>query len=156
MKIYIATPVNGRKEATLIEKQEAAQKRCYYLRERLAGFYPDAKFWSSVTNIVVARKGMPDREAPIMGSCIREVLSADIVFFDRGWEESNGCQLEHYAACLYGKTIRYACELNIEPENAWQPCKSIDEAAAIVRANPITEEMTYDERLAAQKKRFGL
>ena len=37
-----------------------------------------------------------------------------------------------------------------------QPAKSHEEAAAIVRANPITKDMTYEERLAVIKRRFGL
>ena len=44
----------------------------------------------------------------------------------------------------------------IKPTKEWQPAKSINEAAEIVRAHPITEDMTYEERLAAQKARFGL
>lgn len=116
MKIYIATPVNARREATLEEKQKAAQQRCYALREVIRKHYPDAEFWSSVTNIVIARKGYADREADIMGTCVRHVMESDIVFFDWGYEQSKGCTVEHTTALTYGKKIIHAYDLSIEPE----------------------------------------
>ena len=116
MKIYIATPVNGRSEATLEEKQKAAQQRCYALREEIRKHYHDAEFWSSVTNVVIARKGLADREAAIMGTCVRHVMLSDIVFFDWGYEQSNGCTVEHTTALVYGKKIIHAYDLSIEPE----------------------------------------
>jgi len=33
---------------------------------------------------------------------------------------------------------------------------TFDEACEIVRRNPITEDMTYEERLATLRRRFGL
>ena len=54
------------------------------------------------------------------------------------------------------KSLRPQKLSNVESNGKnWKP-KTFDEACAIVRANPITEEMTYEERLAAQKRRFGL
>ena len=38
----------------------------------------------------------------------------------------------------------------------WKPASSHEEAIKIINAHPITKEMTYAERLAAQKARFGL
>ena len=116
MKIYIATPVNARSEATLEEKQKAAQQRCYALREEIRKHYPDAEFWSSVTNVVIARKGLPEREADIMGTCVRHVMLSDIVFFDWGYEQSKGCTVEHITALIYEKKIIHAYELSIEQD----------------------------------------
>lgn len=47
MKIYLATPVNGRKEGTLEEKQEAAQERINEMADYMGRIYPDAEFMSS-------------------------------------------------------------------------------------------------------------
>lgn len=116
MKIYIATPVNGRNEGTLEEKQKAAQQRCYALRDEIKKHYPDAEFWSSVTNVVIARKGLPEREADIMGTCVRHVMLSDIVFLDWGHVYSKGCGVEQFVASTYGKKIIYAKDLGIEPE----------------------------------------
>lgn len=41
-------------------------------------------------------------------------------------------------------------------ENEWKPAASIEEAIRIVKEHPITAEMTYKERLAELKARFGL
>ena len=105
MKIYIATPVNARKEATLIEKQRAALERVNVLKEKVKELHPNAEVWSSVGNIVVARKGLPEREAQIMGTCVRMVMESDVILMDRGWRQSKGCNVEHYVAQIYGVEI---------------------------------------------------
>ena len=105
MKIYIATPVNARKEATLIEKQRAALERVNVLKEKVKELHPNAEVWSSVGNIVVARKGLPEREAQIMGTCVRMVMESDIIVLDQGWWDSKGCNVEKYTAETYGKQI---------------------------------------------------
>lgn len=38
----------------------------------------------------------------------------------------------------------------------FNPDRSFDERCEIVRETPITLEMTYEERLAAQRRRYGL
>lgn len=155
MKIYIATPVNARKEATLEEKRQAAYDRICEIRKQLHRVFPTVEFHSSFDeHIAPISKELWKPEPIVIGECVTEVMCNDAIFMDWGWQNSKGCQLEHYTAVLYGKRIIYACETEIKEE--WQPCKSIDEAAAIVRANPITKDMTYEERLAAQKRRFGL
>ena len=105
MKIYIATPVNARKEKTLKAKQAAAFKRVCELREEIKKHLPDAEVKSSVTNIVIARKGLEDREAAIMGSCVRMVMECDIILMDNGWGDSHGCKVERFTAQEYGKEI---------------------------------------------------
>lgn len=100
-----------------------------------------------------------------MGECVRMVMESDLAIFDDGWESSNGCNVEHYVAMQYGKQIeiidKYKMQSVMEAiygsvEKQWQPAKSLDEAVSIVKEHPITKEMTYEERLAAQKARFGL
>ena len=105
MKVYIATPVNGRKEPTLIEKQRGALARVNELKTKVKELHPSASVWSSVGNIVVARKGMPEREAAIMGSCVRMVMESDIILLDRNWWDSKGCNVEKFTAETYGKQI---------------------------------------------------
>lgn len=165
MKIYLATSVNGRKEKTLEEKQEAAQARINEMADYMRRFYPDAEFMSSF-DIFELKYGIGNiSEAIIMGVCVRMVIESDLVIFDDGWESSNGCNVEHYVAMQYGKQIeiidKYKMQTVMEAvyesaEKKWQPAKSLDEAVSIVKAHPITKEMTYEERLAAQKARFGL
>ena len=105
MKVYIATPVNGRKEPTLIEKQRAALARVNELKAKVKELHPSASVWSSVGNIVLARKGMPNTEPRIMGSCVRMVMQSDIIVLDRGWWDSKGCNVEKFTAETYGIQI---------------------------------------------------
>ena len=41
-------------------------------------------------------------------------------------------------------------------DNEVRKTPTFDEACEIVRRNPITEDMTYEERLATLRRRFGL
>ena len=41
-------------------------------------------------------------------------------------------------------------------DKEWKPASSLEEAINIVKSHPITKDMTYAERLAEQKARFGL
>ena len=38
----------------------------------------------------------------------------------------------------------------------FDPDRSFEERCEIIRRTPITKEMTYEERLAAQRRRYGL
>ena len=106
MKIYIATPVNGRKEATLEEKMEAAFNRVEELKKILKAKYPDDTF-SSIFDIVpfgvYSLRYM--REAEIMGKCVQRVMECDAIFMDAGWMKSAGCCVEMSTASIYGKKM---------------------------------------------------
>lgn len=116
MKIYLATPVNGRKEETLAEKQEAAMKRLDYIAELVKEFYPDAECINPVRKILTYHKGLMDRESTIMGTCVKMVMDSDMIVLDDGWMSSNGCKLERSAAFIYGKQIKTLSGLLIEEE----------------------------------------
>ena len=51
------------------------------------------------------------------------------------------------------KTFEQECE---EKYFDFNPNRSFEERCEIVRQTPITLEMTYEERLAAQRRRYGL
>ena len=51
------------------------------------------------------------------------------------------------------KTFEQECE---EGWFEFNPDRSLDERCEIVRRTAITKEMTYEERLAAQRRRYGL
>lgn len=104
-KIYLATPVNGRKERTLYLKQRAALERVIEMERYLRRWYPDAEFWSSVGNMPIARHGDESKEAKIMGHCVTMVMESDMVILDDGWESSQGCTVERFVAMQYGKQV---------------------------------------------------
>ena len=120
MKIYIATPVNGRSEATLEEKRLAAYYRMCEIRKQLHWKFPDAEFHSSFDeHIAPIRRDRFDiewYEATIIGRCVTEVMNCDAILMDWGYEQSKGCTVEHTTALTYGKKIIHAFDLDIEPE----------------------------------------
>ena len=116
MKIYIATPVNARKEGTLEEKREAAWKRVMHLRKIIKETNPKAECHSSFDLDIAPLNCYNWSEPSIMGACVQRVMECDAIFMDWGYENSKGCTIEHTTALTYGKKIIHAYDLNIEPE----------------------------------------
>ena len=114
-KVYIATPVNSRSEATIEEKRGAAFERIKEIEYRLSKAvkgYEFAEFHSSFDadiapiNLELTKKmygiGLPS-ESVIMGKCVQRVMECDVIVLDYGWSLSRGCYLERFAAFMYGK-----------------------------------------------------
>lgn len=105
MKLYIATPVNGRKEETLAEKRKAAEVRIKKLKEILRNDDRFRAYTEMTSGIDVCTPDMSEPEA--LGRCVCEVLRCDAVYMDCGYQHSSGCMLEHdtcrrYKIPLYG------------------------------------------------------
>lgn len=124
-KIYIATPVNGRKEETIEGKRAAAHLRVMELKKSLAVRYPDAEFHSSFDNDIAPLDIMLTKrmygiglspEAVIMGKCVQRVMECDMVVLDYGWNKSKGCRLENATANIYGVGVISAYMLGIPRE----------------------------------------
>lgn len=119
-KVYIATPVNGRKEVTLTEKRKAAYQRVQEIKVALEKLMPNAEFHSSFDgdiaplNVELTKKMFGyelSSEAVIMGKCVQRVMECDMVVLDLGWEKSKGCRVEHQTAVVYEKEV-YVIESN--------------------------------------------
>lgn len=125
MKIYIATPVNARSEATLEKKRQAAFKRVKYIVEQLRKIYPDAEYHSSFDDDIAPMDidltkrmygcDMPS-EPVIMGRCVQRVMECDMVVLDYDWQQSKGCKMENRAAQIYGIPCTSVWLLGIEME----------------------------------------
>lgn len=102
MKLYIATPINARKEATMKEKLRAARHRVELLKETIRD---DERFRHYVFLRSTFDLQEQDDENVAMAQCVREVLRADAIYLDHGWQGSKGCNLEYRAAKIYGKKI---------------------------------------------------
>ncbi len=103
MKIYLATPVNARKEKTMQQKSEAAYKRILEMREYITKHFCDADFYYSF----LLREAFDFMsEAEIMGACVTMVMQADMIVLDDGWECSQGCTVERFVAMQYGKQVK--------------------------------------------------
>ena len=121
MKIYIATPVNARSEATLVRKREKASDRVAEIIGFIEDYYtekePDISIeCHSSFDIDIAPLYSNKPEPEIMGACVQRVMECDAILMDWGYEQSKGCTVEHTTALTYGKKIIHAYDLNIEPE----------------------------------------
>jgi len=54
---------------------------------------------------------------------------------------------------MTAKTFEQECK---EGRFAFDPSRSFEQRCEIVRRTAITPDMTYEERLAAQRRRYGL
>ena len=108
MKVYIATPFNGRPEATIEEKRKAAYHRVCHLKVALKRLMPDAEFHSSFDEDIapITESGKTCWSEPsIMGACVQRVMECDTIYLDKNWYKSKGCRLEYYTADIYAKQI---------------------------------------------------
>ena len=103
MKLYIATPINARKEKTMKEKLRAARHRVEQLKEILSedDRFEDFKMISTFD----LSHGVELPEEAALASCVCAVLTSDAIYLDHGWQGSKGCNLEYRAAKIYGKQI---------------------------------------------------
>ena len=101
-RIYIATPVNARKEKTFEEKKRMAACRVEFLKMILHEDFPDAEL---LTSFDVCPLDEKINECVAMGRCIAHLLTADAIYLDHAWQSSKGCNLEYRAAKIYDKQI---------------------------------------------------
>ena len=103
MKLYIATPINARKEKTFNEKRRAARHRVELLKEVIS---EDERFRGYELVSVFDYKGVGrNAENFMLGVCVTLVLDSDAIYLDHGWQASKGCNLEYRAAKIYDKAI---------------------------------------------------
>lgn len=95
-KLFISQPMNGKTdEEILTERQVAIEKAKEILDEEVevidtfyTDFSPDAK------------------PLEYLARSIKDLASADIAYFAKGWDEKRGCKIEYECATQYGiKTI---------------------------------------------------
>lgn len=107
-KVYIATPVNGRKEKTLERKLETAYMRVVYIKNILREHFPDDRFCSVFDLVPFSIHSLLKMtESEIMGICVKGVMDCDAIVLDTGWRKSKGCNVEKFVAETYGKEVMY-------------------------------------------------
>ena len=104
MILYIATPINARREHSFEEKYRAAKHRVELLKEILS---EDDRFkgYTLRSTFDIDMPDGRDKENIALSMCVLAVLRADAVYLDHGWQGSKGCNLEYRTAKIYGKTI---------------------------------------------------
>lgn len=106
MTIYLATPVNGRKEKSLDEKRRKAYERIKMMEQYLRPKFGEAQFRSSF-DIVGLVLDQQLTEAEIMGRCVQMVMESDLVILDsENSLNSKGMIVESYVARIYGIKVR--------------------------------------------------
>lgn len=104
MILYIATPINARREPTLKEKLRAAKHRIELLKELLS---EDERFKDCTmrSTFDISKPKARDEENVAVAICVLAVLRSDAIYLDHGWQGSKGCNLEYRTAKIYGKDI---------------------------------------------------
>ena len=105
MRVYIATPINGRHDGRdFNEKLALAKGRVKCLKQVLSEdpAFDDYEFTSTFD---IHPNGSMPAEHKAMGDCIALVMTCDAIMLDHGWLQSKGCNLEYRAAKIYGKEI---------------------------------------------------
>ena len=108
MTIYLATPVNGRKEKSLDEKRKKAYERIKMMEQYLRPKFGEAIFMSSFNFYPIGmEKEIEMGEAEIMGACVEMVMNSDLVILDsENSLNSKGMIVESYVARIYGIKVR--------------------------------------------------
>ena len=134
------------------DAQEYISKRGFDVPWNDCDVYVDERhITQTVANVLTWADEHPKK--PVEWSEVDEknIMRICDVIYDSELDESVQIYYMNWLKSLHPQKLS-----NVESNGKnWKP-KSFDEACAIVRANPVTEEMTYEERLAAQKRRFGL
>lgn len=94
-KVYLATPVNGRKESSLQEKKIEALKRCIELRSKMSIAHPD---WIVTFSFTVCPINEEIDEPTAMQCCYDLLRHCDIIVLDDSWMKSEGCKKERLFA----------------------------------------------------------
>lgn len=105
LNVYIATPVNGRTEATIEAKQAAARQRVEFLRKMVKAVFPDAVCWSSF-DLMIPSVLRDMSEGEIIGRCVQLIIDKiDLFLLDKDHEDSKGCFVEYCTADTYDKQV---------------------------------------------------
>ena len=100
--LFVSTPMKG------IEDVELIKLRLHECLEEVRTLFPDDDV--RLLNTVIT-DDIPDflkADLYCLGTNIRRMSAADIVYFDNGWENARGCKIEHECAKEYGiETILY-------------------------------------------------
>ena len=114
MKIYIATPITNRPEATMEERLKAAKERvekiAQYMREERRPVTDGDPLRTAeyCSTFDVNPIGCNHTEAEAMGNCIRLLLECDAIMLDKGMAiYSKGMDAEHFTANAFSKNVFY-------------------------------------------------
>lgn len=102
MKLFISQPTRDKTDEQIKEERNKA----------IVDAVKKTKALELIDFDVIDRffEGSPAKATPLwcLGKNIKLLRRADIVYFCKDWEKSNGCIIEHECAVRYGKKCIYA------------------------------------------------
>lgn len=94
-RLYISQPMEGKTDAEILSERESAIKSA------------ERELKGKVEVIDSFFQNVPAGTTPllIIRESIKLLLTADVVYFAKGWESAMACRIEHEYATEYGITI---------------------------------------------------
>ena len=96
MKIFISQPMRGLDDETIKARRE---KAIAFLKETYPGCEVIDSFFEG--------EATPDNPLQLLGKSISMLHGVDAIYMLEGWQNANGCCIEHECAIRYGKTVIY-------------------------------------------------
>jgi len=96
MKIFISQPMRGLDDETIKARRE---KAIAFLKETYPGCEVIDSFFEG--------ESTPDNPLQLLGKSISMLNDVDAIYMLEGWQNANGCCIEHECAIRYGKTVIY-------------------------------------------------
>jgi len=111
MRIFISQPMTGRRESDIMHERE-----CIINEIKSRNQDVEIDFLATTYD----RNHSDKHPLTMLGDCIKRMAQADKVVFVKGWEQSNGCRIEHLCAVTYNIPCMYIDRWEDKPvQAAW-------------------------------------
>ena len=105
-RVFISQPMKGLSNEKILEERELHKQAVLDL-----DIFPgdEIEFIDSMVNINTSYDS-DVRNIPVayLGRSISLIATADLVYFADGWENTNGCVIEHDICMRYGILVKYS------------------------------------------------
>lgn len=95
MTIFISQPMSSKTHEEILECRENATKKLKSM------FGEDTKIIDSYTPYTDDTIDDISEHIKLLSKVINKLADADGVYFTKGWENSRGCETEHFVSILY-------------------------------------------------------
>lgn len=104
--LFISLPMNGRTKSQIRQRLLDISRQAIHLACAKFGWDENDVWWeSSVENAVVEIGECKNNRLLYLGKAIEQLAYVDAVYFDEGWVNAKGCNVERYVALKYGIPI---------------------------------------------------
>lgn len=102
--VFISLPMNGKTDKEIGHRlcsiNGKVKQAC---KEKFGWDWNDIRTIDNFWDHKFANSGLPVQHIRVLylGEAIQKMAHADAIYFDEGWENSTGCQVERYVALKY-------------------------------------------------------